>query len=984
MSSEQDDKPSEPPSGIAAAAVDMGEAVEPEAIVPTTGIARTTSSNDGNNNSSTTTTKGKTGRVSSGRAVRPGAVAMSGASDSGNEINDNDEEMRPAPTSRNVMPGMPASRNRRRGAGGAPAGKARGMAPATQPGAVSVSNEEAAAQDTEAPPAAAAADGRGKVRGMAPASRPGAVSVSHSSATATQAVEDVAVQEPGAVVASSPSNTATSASVPASRLNRPRGKARTAAPAVKPGAVSVSGEGSNPDTPGPSTSQFGKNRPSVQASRPGAVAVVSSAPQVAKAPTETVSASIDTPNVMVQDVVSEPVTMVTSSVGVDPDKRSRLTQETSSLMPANRRGAGPSTTKGRRGTPAQLPGAVAVTGNDDDQPTAETLKATRKISTNSDADLEVVESVEPNAVLGADSVSTTSSRPRSLAPIPSSRPDRGGKSRRGPRAIAPGAVDVVESQMDQPVATATTVGAVSVPGISSSSLDSTTGSPSIVAGKGGPRANPATVPGAVSSSTGSMPDASSVMPVPASRPDRSGKGRRGPRASAPGAVDVVEDQSDTPLATADSSQTDPSASVAVPSASTVRSGAMGGKSRRGTPATMPGAVSGQSDGNSPIDVKSRLGSGNMSTSSGITVPASRGARFSNRGATEAVTGKSQDKDLESGNRDLDVLGEDPALDDADDDKAKEKDRSVQHAPRAAGGLGHNRTRGTREEQTAPVRNQRYDSGVSNPPPRRAFRPDAGSAMDDSTATTTMGTSTIASGAPTYPLLRPAAQEEEEDSAPVTLNAPVTPFEDWQSEEREKGIKNAEIINRRRRFRIQLVVILMILITGGAVGGIFAATSGSRSAPAPGTSAPTDIPSASPTAPPSIDRTVCLEHDVATPFSDRYSTIRDLFVASGVPTSFDTIGTNARRALCWLAEQDLRQIRLVPSNRPKLIERYTMVTLFYALKATSDFSGWLGPDDVCIWRGVDCYVDSVSTITMNGAGIQGTIPSEVSLLSSLGE
>ena len=109
--------------------------------------------------------------------------------------------------------------------------------------------------------------------------------------------------------------------------------------------------------------------------------------------------------------------------------------------------------------------------------------------------------------------------------------------------------------------------------------------------------------------------------------------------------------------------------------------------------------------------------------------------------------------------------------------------------------------------------------------------------------------------------------------------------------------------------------------------------------------------------------------------------------TSTPDSCDRQNT----ALYWLAEDVIAE----PANNQSLHTRYGLVNFFLAfsnrgrtanldLARWNDRSGWLSTQSECDWFGVYCSNGLVTAIRFTRNGLEGTIPSELSTISSLGQ
>jgi hypothetical protein len=143
----------------------------------------------------------------------------------------------------------------------------------------------------------------------------------------------------------------------------------------------------------------------------------------------------------------------------------------------------------------------------------------------------------------------------------------------------------------------------------------------------------------------------------------------------------------------------------------------------------------------------------------------------------------------------------------------------------------------------------------------------------------------------------------------------------------------------------------------------AATQAPTNAP---TRAPTNAPTRAPTLSPTVTAELRLERNLILTRSP----------ASAGALNDDT--SSQSQALAWL-ESDPTAETL---TEERLVQRWVMATLAFSLAYESWDSNdnWLDSDDVCSWFGIACNNGgNVVTLALRNNGLDGTLPSEVSLL-----
>ena len=97
-------------------------------------------------------------------------------------------------------------------------------------------------------------------------------------------------------------------------------------------------------------------------------------------------------------------------------------------------------------------------------------------------------------------------------------------------------------------------------------------------------------------------------------------------------------------------------------------------------------------------------------------------------------------------------------------------------------------------------------------------------------------------------------------------------------------------------------------------------------------------------------------------------------------------TASRKATCWLADADKSQIPT--TDLPAAEKRFALAVLYFSTISEggdgSSLTNWLSEGSECGWQGVTCDNEDIVSLGLSGIGLVGSIPPEVSLLSSLSE
>lgn len=213
----------------------------------------------------------------------------------------------------------------------------------------------------------------------------------------------------------------------------------------------------------------------------------------------------------------------------------------------------------------------------------------------------------------------------------------------------------------------------------------------------------------------------------------------------------------------------------------------------------------------------------------------------------------------------------------------------------------------------------------------------------------------------------------------------------EAEEEDQVVHDSARQKRKTMLILVLVGMMVVAITGVAVGVVVAFRGGNEKASATPTSSPSsDQPSTAPT----VNFDGCL-HDDATLATHTFSTIRRALV-SEVPSMRELIeapGSIERMSLCWLAEFDVyvweddQQL----STR-ETIERFALALIYYHFVgiyadniSDEDLSksNWLSAMPACEWDFIDCNEHlGVDALRLANLRLQRPIPTQLGLLTQL--
>lgn len=199
---------------------------------------------------------------------------------------------------------------------------------------------------------------------------------------------------------------------------------------------------------------------------------------------------------------------------------------------------------------------------------------------------------------------------------------------------------------------------------------------------------------------------------------------------------------------------------------------------------------------------------------------------------------------------------------------------------------------------------------------------------------------------------------------------------------EQSEEHRQQLQRKKRRR-NMVIGLLVVIVIGAVVGIIVTIIGEKSkeTATDGSNSISDV----------FSNPCASQSDEA--MSERYLQLRSLLDVS-VPSMAATINaadSNQRVALCWLSELDGLQADV---RENKLVQRFLLVAVYLHFvkqaesgdtTATFDLASrnWLTDAHECDWDFIECDEDQkVNALLLNHLGLTGSIPTELTLLSTL--
>jgi hypothetical protein len=212
-----------------------------------------------------------------------------------------------------------------------------------------------------------------------------------------------------------------------------------------------------------------------------------------------------------------------------------------------------------------------------------------------------------------------------------------------------------------------------------------------------------------------------------------------------------------------------------------------------------------------------------------------------------------------------------------------------------------------------------------------------------------------------------------EPSPPTLSAQLVNTKEEENRVLQNFLQNAAVadvvpdvatVNRGMWWKLAGAFLAMISIVFGVALGISLCKE------------PTEAPTNSPTEAPTLS---------TEPF------LRDLLspISSDKGEALFTNSTPQNKAFNWMATNNTR---LGTLSNERIIQRYALATLYYSANGDSwNFKGfWLTENDEChVWETtngkLNCTgTDAVSQLELNHNNLNGTIPPEIGLLTSLGE
>ncbi|KAK1739201.1 hypothetical protein QTG54_009744 [Skeletonema marinoi] len=94
-----------------------------------------------------------------------------------------------------------------------------------------------------------------------------------------------------------------------------------------------------------------------------------------------------------------------------------------------------------------------------------------------------------------------------------------------------------------------------------------------------------------------------------------------------------------------------------------------------------------------------------------------------------------------------------------------------------------------------------------------------------------------------------------------------------------------------------------------------------------------------------------------------------------------------KASLWVTIDDTISPPLQPgTNDDQIIQRYVLAAFYYATSGDgwTNGNGWLGSSNECEWVRVDCSCDVVTVLEPYANNLDGSIPTELGSLDSLGK
>ena len=204
-----------------------------------------------------------------------------------------------------------------------------------------------------------------------------------------------------------------------------------------------------------------------------------------------------------------------------------------------------------------------------------------------------------------------------------------------------------------------------------------------------------------------------------------------------------------------------------------------------------------------------------------------------------------------------------------------------------------------------------------------------------------------------------------------LNAPVQHQLVWEREQDEKGAHGPEI-NRHLCLLGGCVVLLVVSAVAVALG---VTLGGNKGVPA----APSEAPVQSTDSPAAILTSECMAAVDDDGQSSRFLQFSEMLGLSEP-------NTPRRGAMCWLTDADASQID--PSDQTAAEQRFSLAVFYFSTLPEggddSVLTNWLNEGSECEWQDVTCDNEKIVSLGLSGVGLEGSIPPEVSLLSSLSQ
>lgn len=218
--------------------------------------------------------------------------------------------------------------------------------------------------------------------------------------------------------------------------------------------------------------------------------------------------------------------------------------------------------------------------------------------------------------------------------------------------------------------------------------------------------------------------------------------------------------------------------------------------------------------------------------------------------------------------------------------------------------------------------------------------------------------------------------EQDDSSTPNLVAQLVD-EDQERMRIEAEVRNnmvvssdavqVDVVQEKRRKLLSISAIILVVVVIIAVSVSLAGSNNSSNKDSP-VDSPTMAPTAAPLRGP-----------------DEIINFLNAVTLSNVTVSYPAVeNSTEQQAALWLIEDDPLQFNVTPA---RLVQRYALAVLWYATTGP----GWLLVEEPwlaaepheCNWAGVACNREGmVLSLNLRGSNLQGTIPSDLSLLTSL--